>query len=159
MLFLGFTSAYILRRSSPDWQPLQMPGLLFVSTGLLLGSSALLEVARRRLRRWDPAGALRLMIFAGFCGVGFIAAQLGAWRQLADAGVFLATNPHSSFFYVLTGVHVVHVLGGLGWFSVVLVRLRRMALLPGSDGLGLFATYWHFLGGLWLYLLGLLFLY
>lgn len=159
MLFLGFTSAYILRRSSTDWAPLRVPSLLAVSTGILLASSGAVELARRRLRDWDPAGALRFLGAAGLCGAGFIAAQLGAWRQLADAGVFLATNPHSSFFYVLTGVHVVHVMGGLGWFILLVVRLRRMALLPGSDGLGLFATYWHFLGGLWLYLLGLLFLY
>ena len=159
MLFLGFTSAYILRRASADWRPLGMPWLLGVSTAILLASSVSVEMARRRLRSWDPRGALRFLAIAGFCGVGFVAAQWGAWKQLAAAGVFLATNPHSSFFYVLTGVHVVHVLGGLGWFSLLVVRLRRMALLPGGDGLGLFATYWHFLGGLWLYLLGLLFLY
>jgi cytochrome c oxidase subunit 3 len=60
---------------------------------------------------------------------------------------------------VLTGVHVVHLLGGLVWFAVVLLRLRRMAYLPGEDGLRLFATYWHFLGGLWVYLLWLLFVF
>lgn len=159
MLFLGFTSAYILRRASSDWQPLQAPWLLGVSTPALVASSVGIERARRRLRGWDLAGTRRWVGITGLLGLSFVVFQLGAWRQLAAAGVFLATNPHSSFFYVLTGAHALHVAGGLCWFSVILVRLRRMTLLPGEDGLGLFATYWHFLGGLWLYLLGLLFLY
>ena len=75
----------------------------------------------------------------------------------AAQGVFLATNPHSSFFYMLTGLHGLHLLGGLFWFAAVLVDVRRMAYTPGEDGLRLFATYWHFLGALWLYLLVLLF--
>ena len=73
--------------------------------------------------------------------------------------MFLATNPHSSFFYVLTGVHALHLVGGLTWGLVVVARLRKMTLTPGEDGLGLFATFWHFLGALWLYLLFLLFVY
>jgi len=159
MLFLGFTSAYILRRASPDWQPLAAPGLLGVSTSALIASSVAIERARRRLRGWDLAGTRTWVGITGLLGLTFVLAQFGAWRQLAAAGVLLATNPHSSFFYVITGAHALHVLGGLCWFLVIVARLRRMALLPGEDGLGLFATYWHFLGGLWLYLLGLLFLY
>ena len=87
----------------------------------------------------------------------FLVGQVAAWRQLAARGVFLASNPHSSFFYVLTGMHGVHLIGGLAWFAVVLAQVRRLALTPGEDGLRLFATYWHFLAGLWVYLLYLLF--
>jgi cytochrome c oxidase subunit 3 len=68
--------------------------------------------------------------------------------MLAAQGVFLATNPHSSFFFLLTGLHGLHLLGGLVWFLVVLVRVRRMDYTPGEDGLRLFATYWHFLAAL-----------
>jgi cytochrome c oxidase subunit 3 len=159
MLFIGFTSAYILRRASPDWAPLEAPRLLWVNTVLLVASSVTLELARRALRAWDLAGTRRGFVAAGLLGLAFVVGQTGAWRQLADAGVFLATNPHSSFFYVLTGVHVAHVLGGLGWYVALARALRAGRLARGGDGLRLFALYWHFLAGLWLYLLVLLFVY
>jgi cytochrome c oxidase subunit III len=157
MLFVGFTSAYILRRASADWQPLLAPPVLWPNTAVLLGSSAALEVARRRLRGWDLAGSERWLAATGLLGALFLAGQYLAWRQLAGRGIFLATNPHSSFFYVLTGAHALHLVGGLGWFVAALGRLRRLDFLPGEDGLRLFATYWHFLGVLWIYLLFLLF--
>jgi cytochrome c oxidase subunit 3 len=92
----------------------------------------------------------------GILGALFVAGQLGAWRALARQGVFLSSNPHSSFFYVLTGLHGVHLLGGLVWFVVVWWRMRA----PAARGiLGLFATYWHYLGLLWLYLVLLLFVF
>jgi cytochrome c oxidase subunit 3 len=159
MLFIGFTSAYILRRTSEDWRPLSAPPVLWRNTLALLLSSATLEVGRRRLRGWDLRGAQAWVTATGALGVLFVAGQIVGWRQLAERGVFLASNPHSSFFYVLTGVHVVHLLGGLAWFAVVARRLQRLRVTPGEDGLRLFATYWHFLGGLWVYLLFLLFVY
>jgi cytochrome c oxidase subunit 3 len=157
MLFVGFTSALLLRRASPDWRPLQAPSLLFVSSAALVLSSVALASARRRLTSFDLVGSERWLGASGLLGLAFLAAQLLAWRQLAAQGVFLATNPSSSFFYVLTGLHVLHVLGGLGWWMLAMLKLRRMAFAPGEDGLGLFATYWHYLGALWLYLLALLF--
>jgi cytochrome c oxidase subunit III len=159
MLFIGFTSAYILRRASADWQPLAAPKVLWLNTAALLGSSGTLELARRRLRGWDLAGSERLVLLTGLLGLLFVAGQYFGWQQLAAQGVFLASSPHSSFFYVLTGIHALHLLGGLCWFVAVLLRMRRLAYLPGEDGLRLFATYWHFLGGLWVYLLWLLFVY
>jgi cytochrome c oxidase subunit 3 len=157
MLFIGFTSAYLIRRASADWRPLAAPWILWANTAILLASSVTLEAARKRLREWDLRGVLPWVGATGALGVLFLAGQLVAWRTLASRGVFLATNPHSSFFYVLTGLHGLHLLGGLVWFLAVLFQLRRMAYTPGEDGLRLFATYWHFLGALWLYLLVLLF--
>lgn len=157
MLFVGFTSAYIVRRASADWRPLAAPPLLFVNTAVLLASSATLEVARRRFLGWDLRGAQAFVGATGALGLLFVAGQYGAWRVLAAQGVYLASNPHSSFFYMLTGLHALHLLGGLVWFTTVGVRMRRMAYAPGTDALGLFALYWHFLSALWLYLLYLLF--
>jgi cytochrome c oxidase subunit 3 len=159
MLFLGFTSAFILRRASADWRPLAAPPILWFNTAVLFSSSATLERSRRRLAGWDLAGAQRWLWMTGFLGLLFVGGQWLGWKALAAAGVFLATNPHSSFFYVLTGLHVVHLLAGLVWFLAVLVRIRRLAYTPGEDGLRLFATYWHFLAVLWAYLLFLLFVY
>jgi len=157
MLFIGFTSAYMIRRTSVDWRPLQAPGILWANTAALAASSVALQAARRRLREWDLRSVLPWVAVTGALGVLFLGGQVLAWRMLAAQGVFLATNPHSSFFFLLTGLHGLHLLGGLVWFVVVLVRVRRMDYTPGEDGLRLFATYWHFLAVLWAYLLLLLF--
>lgn len=157
MLFIGFTSALLLRRASFDWQPLQAPRILWANTTALLLSSAALEAARRRLRGFDLAGTAPFVYATGALGALFVAGQFLAWQRLSAQGIYLATNPHSSFFYLLTGMHILHLTGGLCWYGVIVARLRRMALVPGEDGLALFATYWHFLGLLWLYLLFVLF--
>jgi len=157
MLFIGFTSAYLVRRASGDWLPLRPPLLLWLNTAVLGASSATLELARRRLAGWDLPGTRRFLAGTGLLGAAFVAGQGLAWRELVARGFYLASNPHNSFFYVLTGIHVLHLVSGLIWFCVVYYRVHRLALTPGEDGLRLFATYWHFLGGLWLYLLLLLF--
>ena len=157
MLFIGFTSALVFRRAAADWVPMRVPVLLWANTAVLALSSVALELARRRLRGVKYDGVLRWVSVTGVLGALFVAGQVQAWRQLAAQGVFLSTDPHSAFFYMLTGVHVVHVVAALIWFLVVLARVRRRAYAPGTDGLGLFATFWHFLGGLWAYLLVVLF--
>jgi cytochrome c oxidase subunit 3 len=157
MLFIGFTSAYILRQASADWRPLRPPSVLWVSTLILACSSVALESARRGLRNWNLAAARRGIVATGVLGFLFLVGQLLGWRALAAQGVFLATNPHSSFFYLLTGLHGIHLMGGLIWLVPVTLRSRRMGYAPGTDALGLVALYWHFLGALWLYLVYLLF--
>ena len=157
MFFIGLTSAYLVRRASPDWRALPLPSALWLNTVLLALSSVTLERARRRLRGWDLAATGRWLAGTGALGVLFVISQLFVWRDLAARGYFLASSPHNSFFYILTGVHIVHVVPGLVWFGVVSWKLRRMALTPGQDGLRLFATYWHYLAGLWVYLLCVLF--
>jgi len=159
MLFIGFTSAYIARRASAGWGgELTPPPLLWVNTLLLLASSVTVEAARRRLRRWEP-GVTTWLGLTGVLGALFVAGQVAVWRSLTAHGVLLAASAHNSFFYMLTGLHVVHLLGALVWFLAVLTKARRLAYTPGQDGLGLFATFWHFLGGLWVYLFLLLFVF
>src|SRR5688572_5429107 len=159
MLFIGFTSAYLVRRTAADWRPLSPPSLLWWNTAALVLSSVFLQQARRRLVGWDLSGAQRALSLTGVLGALFAAGQVLAWRQLAAQGVFLSSHPHSSFFYMLTGVHLLHVAAALIWYAVTFVKLRRMAYAPGEDGLSLFALFWHFLGVLWIYLLALLFLF
>jgi cytochrome c oxidase subunit 3 len=161
MLFIGFTSAYIVRRTGADWRPLPLPSLLWVNTGVLLLSSAALEVSRRRRDVLDLRG-LRVWLGAtALLAALFVAGQFQAWRLLRALGFFLSSNPHSSFFYMLSGVHLLHLAGGLVWFSLVLFRLRgaRYAAPGGGRVLSLFATYWHFLGLLWVYVLVLIFFF
>jgi cytochrome c oxidase subunit 3 len=161
MMFIGFTSAYIVRRTGMDWRPLPAPSLLFWNTAALLLSSATLEAARRRRSALDLSGLRRWLGATGLLAVIFAGGQLVAWRLLAARGFFLSSNPHSSFFYLLSGVHLAHLVGGLVWFALVLRRLRghRYATEEGQGTLSLFATYWHFLGLLWAYVLVLIFVF
>src|SRR4029450_3204819 len=105
--------------------------LLWINTAVLLASSASLERARRLLRAWDLAGTRSWMGATGLLGGLFVAGQWLAWRQLASQGVYLSSNPHNSFFYLLTGLHALHLAGGLVWFGVLIAKLSRMALTPG----------------------------
>ena len=113
MMFVSLSSAYIVRSgSAKDWFPLAMPRVLFVSTALILISSVTLETARRRLKASLHNAYAKFLLLTALLGIGFLVSQLFAWRQLAAQGVYLASHPHSSFFYLLTGAHAVHLLGG-----------------------------------------------
>jgi cytochrome c oxidase subunit 3 len=157
MLFIGFTSAYILRKASADWRPLSPPAVLWLSTLALACSSLALEGARRSLRAWNLPLAKAGILATGLLGGLFLVGQILGWRALAAQGIYLATNPHSSFFYLLTGLHGLHLLGGLIWLVPVTFRAYRLEFVPGTDPLSLVALYWHFLGAVWLYLFYLLF--
>lgn len=167
MLFTSLSSAYVVRAGTArDWVPIAMPRVLLVSTALILISSVTLEFARRSLKRSLHNAYAKYVLLTVLLGLGFLAAQLIAWRQLAVQGVYLASHPHSSFFYLLTGAHAVHLVGGLLallflWFRS---RRRHQFVEPGrvarrqatADAV---TIYWHFMDGLWIYLFLLLFLW
>ncbi|MFQ5740839.1 MAG: heme-copper oxidase subunit III [Acidobacteriota bacterium] len=158
MLFAGFTSAYLVRRAGLDWQAISIPSLLWFNTGVLLLSSLTIEVARGALRRGRTAALKGGLLATTVLGLAFLAGQLFAWQQLAAQGVYLPTSPHSSFFYMLTAVHGLHLVGGLAALLYALSRVwsaRWTAAEP--TGVNLCATYWHFVDGLWLYLFVLMF--
>jgi cytochrome c oxidase subunit 3 len=161
MMFAALTSALFVRKgASLDWRHFTLPSILYFNTILLLASSATLEVARRRVAIFmgslksqaeNPARWLYITLFLGML---FVAGQYVAWLQLSAQGVFLATNPSSSFFYVLTAIHALHVLGGLSGIIYVIRRLSQAALRRST--LDATSRYWHFMDVLWVYLLLLL---
>jgi len=160
MLFAAFTSAYLVRRGGTDWRPIVLPSVLWLNTAILGLSSVVLELGRRAAvrRRWRTA---RLSFLAGMgLGIGFLGGQLVGWQVLVGQGVYIPTVPHSSFFYLLTGLHAVHLVAGLVVLAVTLPSLstRALALERASPAAraGLAVTFWHFFGGVWLYLLALL---
>ncbi len=158
MLFVAFTSAYLARRQEDGWLPIAVPQVLWLTTAILLASSGTLEWARSRIGRGDAAGFRRGLAATAALGILFVLGQLAAWRQLSAQGLYLASTPHSAFFYLLTGAHGLHLLGGLGALGVVLLRAHRGAYTARDHtGVRVFALYWHFMDGLWLYLFGLLF--
>jgi cytochrome c oxidase subunit 3 len=161
MMFVAFTSALFVREgsSSTDWHHLAIPKILFLNSLVLVASSLTLELARRHVAAFargltdDVAGPLRWLYGTLALGLLFVAGQYQAWLGLRAQGLFLASNPNSSFFYVLTGVHVVHVLGGLGGLLYVINQLDRPVLALRRSTLDSTSYYWHFMGGLWIYLL------
>lgn len=173
MLFMGLTSAYIVRRGlDPDWRAISMPPLAAVNAVILAASSVTLEAGRRKARK-DPHAGQRWFLTTWILGMVFVAAQLVVWRQLADAGLYLSTNAHSSFFYLLTALHGAHLLGGitaLSWLlwapaermklsatSWLAMRLAPATIADRARWTGVVALYWHFMDVLWVYLLVILF--
>jgi cytochrome c oxidase subunit 3 len=158
MSFAAFTSALFIREASTDWTHIAAPRVLFLSTAVLLVSSFLMEASRRELDA-RPASQIkehgrRLGFVAAtvLLGMTFVGGQYLAWRNLAAQGLYLATNPNSSFFYLLTGAHALHVLGGIAALLYLFIQLAvrksvRRNLLRGV------VVYWHFMAALWLYLL------
>jgi cytochrome c oxidase subunit 3 len=158
MLFAGFTSAMVVRRGmSYDWVSIAVPRLLWVNTGILLASSLTLEFSRRALSEYAVENFFRWLAATVALGVGFLAGQLVVWRELAARGVYLATNPSSSFFYVLTGAHGLHLLGGVLALGYVVIHAGRMARgRERRTALDVTAIYWHFMDALWIYIFFLL---
>lgn len=159
MLFAAFTSAFVVRRGlSNDWISTPMPRILWLNTVTLLASSAALEIGRRVLKSGRRAEFNRYWTAGTGLGILFLLGQAFAWRQLNAAGIFLASNPSSSFFYVLTASHGVHLLGGITALVYVSVQALTLQLGPGKrTAVDVTSVFWHFLDGLWVYLMVLFF--
>jgi cytochrome c oxidase subunit 3 len=161
MLFAAFTSAYIVRRSGSDWRPVALPSILWINSLVLGLSSIAVELAHWQgaRRRWRASTTA--MLIACALGVAFLAGQMFAWRQMVAAGVYLPTNPHSAFFFMMTGAHAVHIVAALvvlAWGATVTVRAAREP--RGWDArMSLCRTFWHYLGGVWVFLFALVSLY
>jgi len=159
MLFAGLSSAYIVLRGVPTWQNIQLPSLLWPNTFVLLLSSWTLELAKGAVRKNRIARMNRWLGLSALLGVLFIAGQLAAWRQLVLAGVYLPSTLQSGFFYILTGLHGLHITGGVIALCFVMAKAARNRLTAlDHQPLKLCATYWHFMDGLWVYLFVLLLL-
>jgi cytochrome c oxidase subunit 3 len=161
MVFAALTWAFVFRRGlSGDWASMPKPPILFVNTAVLLASSFALEMARRALKAsirskfhswWNTGTGL---------GVLFLLGQALAWRQLKDLGIYVATSPSSSFFYVLTASHALHLVGGVAALIYVAVQSLRPGLGPARRTfIDISAIFWHFLDGLWVYLMVLFYVW
>ncbi len=159
VLFFLIFVAYIIRMEVADWQPLSEPGQLWTNTAFLVFSSITMQWAVIAARRDQTAGAIIGFLVAGLFAWAFLAGQLLAWQLLNKSGYFVANNPANSFFYMITALHGLHLLGGLG---VWVYSLFKIGIGVGVTGLRssveLCATYWHFLLGVWIILYSLLLL-
>ncbi|MGM3277644.1 cytochrome c oxidase subunit 3 [Ralstonia sp. 24A2] len=146
-LFSLLILAYAMRMREPDWMPVPHPVLLWWNTGAL----ALASVAMQRARRTDTRRTIWLLA-GGVLAALFVFGQWIAWQQLSAAGQGVAVNPSNSFLYVFTGLHAVHVIGGLVVWAVTVAHLRSNADRT-QRAIALCTTYWHFLLAVWLVLL------
>ena len=153
MLFAAFTSAYIVRRAEGQWVSFTLPNAFYISTFLALVTSLLLSIARSKAKN-DQIFALRLFTFLPvLTGSAFVATQFWGFNQLIAEHVYLVGNAAGSFFYGITTIHALHVIGGIiallvTMFSVWRYRVHSKRML----GIDMTATYWHFVDGLWIYL-------
>lgn len=164
MMFAAFTSAAVVRKgSADDWQHIVLPSILLFNTAVLVVSSFTLEIARRKVLAYakglNPSQIIPLAWLGGTLALGliFVVGQFVAWSQLKAQGVYLATSPTSSFFYVMTVVHAIHVAGGLGGLTRVILKTSGHVFTLRRSTLDGTAYYWHFMGALWIYLLLLLY--
>lgn len=150
MFFAALVSALVVRKglSAVAWETLAVPRILWLNTLILLGSSGTLSRSRRSFRTGDEAGFRHWWGVTAILGAFFVAGQLLAWRQLVSAGVYLATDASSGFFYIFTAAHAVHLLGGIA--AMLFVAFRRSRYLQRGTAVEVASIYWHFLDVLWL---------
>lgn len=156
-MFALLIGAYFMRQEIGDWQTLPIPGILWFNTGALVLSSLALEWTQISARRGERNGARIGLAAAGLLAVGFLGGQLVAWQELSAAGYFVSSNPANSFFYLITGLHGLHIVGGLvalGWTAAKAWGSERIE--PVRFSIELCATYWLFMLFVWVVLLSLL---
>jgi cytochrome c oxidase subunit III len=158
MFFMALASAFLVRKGGPDWVPVRIPVLLWLNTVILVASSGTLELARKRLSTGDARGFRNSWLVTTVLGMAFLIGQVVAWRMLTGQGIYLSSNPASSFFYVFTGAHALHLVGGV--IALIYVAMRNFDLAKVSRTVAADVTsyFWHFLDALWLFLVVLLYL-
>lgn len=157
VVFSLFTVSYFLRMELPDWTPMADPAQLWFNTGLLVVSSVLFQWTRNGIARGESRNIKAGLLGGGLFAVAFIIAQWIVWQDLMQQGMVLRTNPSVAFFYLMTGLHAVHLLGGLWVWSKSSIKL-----LSGAEpqaiklSVELCTIYWHFLLLVWLIVFGIL---
>jgi cytochrome c oxidase subunit 3 len=166
MSFAAYTSALVVRQgANPDWAHFTLPPILFFNTLVVLASSVTLWLARPRARsEVDRSGSVvavdaphRNWLNATILlGVVFLVGQIVAWRNLVGQGITLQSGPSSAFFYLLTAMHGLHLIGGIAGLLYVTYRVRRAIVVRAVSAYRAASLYWHFMTVLWLYLFALL---
>ena len=156
-LFALFLSAYLMRMQLGDWRPVDDPDVLWLNTAILVLASVAFQLTRGAAKRGQPLTVKVGLIVGGACTILFLLGQLMAWRQLNAGGFFMAGNPANSFFYLLTALHGLHLLGGMWVWGRTTLRI-----LTGADAqsvrlsVELCTVYWHYLLLVWIGLFALL---
>jgi cytochrome c oxidase subunit 3 len=153
MIFAALTSAYIVRQAEGNWLEYELPEIFWVTSGIVILSSIAMQVAYFAAKKDNFLGLRIGMVATVLLGIGFLVGQWYSWVALVDREVFFVGNPAGSFLYVFTGLHAVHLISGVIFLIIVLIStFRDKVHSKALNTLEMATTYWHFLGGLWLYL-------
>lgn len=155
MMFIAFTSAYIVKQAAGNWLEFRLPQVFFINTGVIILSSICLEYSYRSFVNGNALLYRGLLLASFFLGVGFVALQYNGWNELFSIGIDLKGNPSGSFLYLITGVHAAHVLGGITAIVVALIHaftLKYKVTDIRKNRFQLVVQYWHFVDILWVYL-------
>ncbi|MEZ4987918.1 MAG: cytochrome c oxidase subunit 3 [Saprospiraceae bacterium] len=156
MLFAALTSAYMVRQASGNWLEFPLPDIFFVNTGIIVLSSVALQGAYFSFKREREALYRWLLVVGLMLGLAFVVFQYQGWQQLNEMGVPLKLNPSGDFIYAISGLHLAHVLGGIAAIIIaVIIAFSRPLKVTQARKLRfeMTLTYWHFVGGLWIYLM------
>ena len=153
MLFAAFTSAYIVRRGEGNWELFDLPAVFAYNLFTIALSSVFMQMAFVSARKDELAKTKMSLIFTFLLGILFCYLQYQGWKDLVKNSVYLVGNPSGSFIYVISGVHMLHVIGGLVFVAIMLLQTYRYKVHKKSMlYIGMCTTYWHFIGILWAYL-------
>jgi cytochrome c oxidase subunit III len=161
MMFAAWSSAYVVRQAAGNWVEFKIPNLFFVSTAVIILSSVTLQLSFINFKKGKETPYKTLLIASFLLGITFVVLQYLGWQQLKNIGIPLTLNPSGDFFYVLTGFHALHVLGGIAVLIVALSHAFGLNFNPTTKRklrFELTVTYWHFVDFLWIYLLSFLIL-
>lgn len=151
VLFALFITAYFIRMELEDWRPMPEPALLWVNTGILFLASVVLQWTHSRLKAGHEGGIKTALLLGAVLTLAFVYGQVEAWQQMRAAGYFMYNNPANAFFYVMTAVHALHILGGLYvWLRAGFRVMTGTAPEKIRLSVELCAVYWHFLLLVWL---------
>lgn len=153
MIFASLTSAYVVKRAEGDWLIVDFPSLFNVTSVVIVMSSITMQLSYFFARRNNLLGIRLNLVLTGILAVAFVIGQYMSWNQLVAQDVYFVGNPAGSFIYIFTGLHALHLIGGVIFLAIVLVNAFRYRVHSKSMvQIEMCTTYWHFLGGLWLYL-------
>lgn len=153
MIFAAFTSAHIVRQADGDWLIYDLPSMLWYTSGIIILSSVFMQWAYIAAKK-DKLEQVKLALgITTILGILFLFGQLKAWEQMVNANVYFTGNPAGSFLYIFTGIHALHLISGVIYLIYMLISsLRNKVHSENMLNMEMSSTWWHFLGGLWIYL-------
>ncbi len=160
MLFMSLTSAYIVRQAEGNWVFFELPSLFYITSVIIVLSSVTMQAAYAWAKRDNAQMTKIMLLITSVFGIAFLVGQFFGWKQLVGNSIYLVGNPSGSFLYILTGLHGLHITSAIIFLLIMLNASFKGKVHSGSMAkMEMCTTYWHFLGGLWLYLFVFLLLY
>jgi len=160
MLFMSLTSAYIVRQAEGNWVFFELPSLFYVTSVIIVLSSITMQAGYVWAKRDNVYRAKMMLLITSVFGIAFLVGQFFGWKQLVGNSIYLVGNPSGSFLYILTGLHGLHIISAIVFLLIMLGASFKGKVHAGNmTKMEMCTTYWHFLGGLWLYLFVFLLLY